>query len=39
MNLQDVGSETSVNDSVQINKMTNKRLKCSTATGTTNVKI
>ena len=30
MNLQDVGSETSVNDSVQTNKMINKRLKCST---------
>jgi hypothetical protein len=25
MNLQDVGSETSVNDSVQTNKMINKR--------------
>jgi hypothetical protein len=30
MNLRDVGSETSVNDSVQTNKMINKRLKCST---------
>jgi hypothetical protein len=31
MNLRDVGSETS-NDSVQTNKMVNKRLKCSTTT-------
>jgi hypothetical protein len=30
MNLRDVGSETSVNDSVQTNKLINKRLKCST---------
>jgi hypothetical protein len=30
MNLRDVGSETSVNDSVQTNEMINKRLKCST---------
>ena len=30
MNLRDVGSETSVDDSVQTNKMINKRLKCST---------
>jgi hypothetical protein len=30
MNLWDVGSETSVNDSVQTNKMINKRLKCRT---------
>ena len=30
MNLQDVGSETSVNDSVQTNKMINKCLKCIT---------
>ena len=28
MNLQDVGSETSVNDTVQQTKMINKRLKC-----------
>jgi hypothetical protein len=27
MNLRDVGSETSVNDSVQTSKMINKRLK------------
>ena len=27
MNLPDIGSETSVNDSVQTNKMINKRLK------------
>ena len=32
MNLRDVGSERSVNDSVQTNTMTNKRLKCSTTT-------
>jgi hypothetical protein len=32
MNLRDVGSETSVNDPVQTNKMINKRLKCSTKT-------
>ena len=32
MNLRDVGSKTSVNDSVQTNKMINKRLKCSTTT-------
>jgi hypothetical protein len=32
MNLRDVGSETSVNDTVQTNKMINKRLKCSTTT-------
>ena len=32
MNLRDVGSETSVNDSVQTNKMINERLKCSTIT-------
>jgi hypothetical protein len=32
MNLRDVGSETSVNDSVQTNEMINKRLKCSTTT-------
>ena len=32
MNLRDVGSETSVNDTVQANKMINKRLKCSTTT-------
>jgi hypothetical protein len=32
MNLRDVGSETSVNDSVQTNKMINKHLKCSTTT-------
>ena len=31
MNLPDVGSETS-KDSVQANKMINKRLKCSTTT-------
>ena len=30
MNLRDVGSEASVNDSVQTNKIINKRLKCST---------
>ena len=30
MNLRDVGSETSDNDTVQANKMINKRLKCST---------
>ena len=30
MNLRDVGSETSVNDYVQTNKMINKRPKCST---------
>ena len=30
MNLRDVGSETSVNDTVQTNKIINKRLKCST---------
>ena len=29
MNLQDVGSETSVNNSVQTNKMINKHLQCS----------
>ena len=28
MNLRDVGSETSVNDSVQTNKKISKRLKC-----------
>ena len=32
MNLRDVGTETSVNDSVQTNKLINKRLKCSTTT-------
>jgi len=32
MNLRDVGSETSVNDTVQTNTMINKRLKCSTTT-------
>jgi hypothetical protein len=32
MNLRDVGSETSVNDSVQTKKMKNKRLKCRTTT-------
>jgi hypothetical protein len=32
MNLRAVGSETSVNDSVQTNEMINKRLKCSTTT-------
>jgi hypothetical protein len=32
MNLRDVGSERSVNDSVQTNTMINKRLKCSTTT-------
>ena len=32
MNLRDVVSETSVNDSVQTNKIVNKRLKCSTTT-------
>ena len=32
MNLLDVGPETSVNDTVQTNKMINKRLKCSTTT-------
>jgi hypothetical protein len=32
MNLRDAGSETSVNDSVQTNKMINKRLKCSANT-------
>jgi hypothetical protein len=39
MNLRDVGSETSVNDSVQTNKMINKRLKCSTTTPKKDVKI
>jgi hypothetical protein len=39
MNLRDVGSETSVNDSVQTNKMINKRLKCSTTTQKKDVKI
>jgi hypothetical protein len=38
MNLRDVGSETSVNDSVQTNKMINKRLKCGT-TPKTDAKI
>jgi hypothetical protein len=28
MNLRDVGSETSVHDSVQANKMINTRIKC-----------
>ena len=32
MNLRDVGSETSVNDTVQTNKTINKRLNCSTTT-------
>jgi len=39
MNLRDVGSETSVNDSVQTNKIINKRLKCSTQHQKKNVKI
>jgi hypothetical protein len=39
MNLRDVGSETSVNDSVQTNEMINKRLKCSTTTPKKHVKI
>jgi hypothetical protein len=39
MNLRDVGSETSVNDSVQTNKMINERLKCSTITPKKDVKI
>jgi hypothetical protein len=39
MNIRDVGSETSVNDSVQTNKMINKRLKCSTTTPKKDVKI
>ena len=38
MNLRDVGSETSVNDSVQTNEMINKRLKCSTTTPKKDVK-
>jgi hypothetical protein len=32
MNLRDVGSETSVSNSVQTNKIINKHLKCSTTT-------
>jgi hypothetical protein len=36
---EDVGSETSVNDSVQTNKMINKHLKCSTTTPKKDVKI
>jgi hypothetical protein len=32
MNLRDVGSETSVSNSVQTNKIINKNLKCSTTT-------
>jgi hypothetical protein len=39
MNLRDVGSETSVSDSVQANKTINKRLKCSTTTPKQDVKI
>ena len=39
MNIRDVGSETSVNDSVQTNKMINKRLKCSTTTPKKDAKI
>jgi hypothetical protein len=39
MNLRDVALETSVNDSVQTNKMINKRLKCSTTTSKKDVKI
>ena len=34
MNLRNIGAETSVSDSVQTNKMMNKRLKCSTTTPT-----
>ena len=39
MNLWDIGSETSVNDSVQTNNMINKRLKCSTTTPKKDVNI
>jgi hypothetical protein len=39
MNIRDVGSKTSVNESVQTNKMINKRLICSTTTPKKDVKI